>query len=133
MDKANYNMSGILRKGAMDAVMLFPSIIVLFPHVKRACNTRVRTEVKRRLALWGAGNLESLAALARASRVHRTFSSGTIIRPSSAQRARAFIHKGQFSRAVMLADSYGVAHTSVETYKAFTLQRPTPGWRSSSP
>ena len=62
MDKAN-NLSGILRVAAMDAMMLFPSL-VLFPHEKGVCNTQIRAEVKRRLTLWGAGNLESLAALA---------------------------------------------------------------------
>jgi hypothetical protein len=48
MEKAN-NLSGILRTAAMDAVMLFPSLI-LFPHEKGACSSRVRAEVKRRLA-----------------------------------------------------------------------------------
>ncbi len=125
MVKAN-SLAGILRVAAMDAVMLFPSLI-LYPHEKGACSTQVRTEVKRRLALWGAGNLESLAALARASRVVRPFSSGTKVKPSASQRARALIHRGQFSRAAMLADSFGVAPASAETLHALTLLHPGPG------
>jgi hypothetical protein len=71
--KAN-NLSGILRVATMDAVMIFPSL-VLYPHEKGACNTQVRAEVKRRLTIWGAGNLDSLAALAIAFRAARPFAS----------------------------------------------------------
>ncbi len=53
VEKAN-NLSGILRTAAMDGVMLFPSLI-MFPHEKGACCSKVRAEVKRRLTLWGAG------------------------------------------------------------------------------
>ena len=82
--------------------------------------------MKRRLALWGSGNLESLAALAKASRVLKLFSSGTTVRSSATQRARALIHKDQFGRATMLADSFGVAPTSEDTYHALTLLHPGP-------
>ena len=75
--KAN-SLSGILRVAAMDAVMIFPSLI-LFPHVKGACNSLVRAEVRRRLALWGAGSLDSLAALARAARAQRPFTFGGMV------------------------------------------------------
>ena len=73
--------------------MIIPSFI-LFPHVKGACNTQVRAEMKRRLALWGAGSLESRAALARAARAQRPFTFGGIVKPYATQRARALIHKG---------------------------------------
>ena len=53
MTKAN-NLSGILRIAAMDAVMIFPSL-VLYPHEKGACYSQVRAEVKRRLTPWGGG------------------------------------------------------------------------------
>jgi len=89
MEKAN-NLSGILHVAAMDAVMLFPSL-VLFPHEKGACNTQVQAEVKRRLTLWGEGNLESLAALVRAFREVKPFSSGTLVKHASSQRAKALI------------------------------------------
>jgi len=49
INKAN-SISGILRVVVMDAVMIFPAVI-LFPHVKGACNSQVRTEVRRRMAL----------------------------------------------------------------------------------
>ena len=81
MDKAN-NLSGILRVAAMDAVMLFPSL-VLFPHEKGACNTQIWAKVKRRLTLWGTRSLQSLAALAKASRVAKPFSSGPFVKHSS--------------------------------------------------
>jgi hypothetical protein len=124
MSKAS-SLSRVLRVEAMDAVMIFPSL-VLFPHEKGACNSQVRAEVKWRRTLWGAGDLESVAALARASRPMRTFTSGTTARPTSTQRARALIHKGQFSRAAMLADSFGVAPASAETYHALNLMHPAP-------
>jgi len=85
MDKAN-RLSRILRVAAMDVVMLFPSLI-LFPHMKGACNNQLRAEVKRRLTLWGAGSLDSLAALVRASIAPKPFSAGTSVRPSSTQKA----------------------------------------------
>jgi len=116
MSKAN-NLSSVLRVAAMDAVMSFPSL-VLFPHEKGACNSQVREEVKRRLELWGARELESLAALARASTPVRAFTTCATTRPTSTQRAMALIHKGQFSRAAMLAYSFGVAPASAETYHA---------------
>jgi len=49
------SLSGVLRVATMDAVMIFPSL-VLFPHEKGACNSQVRAEVKRRVTLWGAGD-----------------------------------------------------------------------------
>ena len=49
MTKAN-NLSGILRVVTMDAVMIFPSL-VLYPHEKGACYSQVRAEVKHRLTL----------------------------------------------------------------------------------
>ncbi len=42
------------------------------------------------------------------------------------QRAMALIHKGQFSRAVMLADSFGVALASAETNRVLTVMYPAP-------
>jgi hypothetical protein len=53
MTKAN-NVSRILRVATMDAVMIFPSL-VLYPHEKGACYSQVRAEVKRRLTPWGGG------------------------------------------------------------------------------
>ena len=41
--------------------------------------------------------------------------------------ARAMIHKGQFSRVAMLADSFGVAPASSEAYHALNLMHPAPG------
>ena len=125
MSKAN-SLSGVLRVATMDVVMIFSSL-VLFPHEKGACNSQARAEVKRRMTLWGAGDLESLAALARAFRPVRTITSGTTARPTSTQRARALLNKGQFSRAAMLADSFGVAPASAETYHALNLMYPAPG------
>jgi len=125
MSKAN-NLSGVLRVAAMDAAISFPSF-VLFPHEKGACNSQDRAEVKRRLALWGAGEVESLATLARASMLMRAFTSGATTRPTSTQRAKALIHKGQFSRAAMLADSFGVAPASSEKYHALNLMHHAPG------
>jgi hypothetical protein len=125
MVKAN-NLSWILRVAKMDAVMIFPSL-VLYPHEKGACNTQVRVEVKRRLTIWGAGDIEFLAALVRASKATRPFTLGTSMSLSATQRARAFILKGKFSRATMLADSFGVAPSSVETYRALTQMHPAPG------
>jgi hypothetical protein len=84
MVKAN-SFSGILDVAAMDAVMIFSSL-VLYPHEKGAWKTQVRAEVKRRLTLWGAGNLESLASLAKASTSARPFTSGTSVWPSLSQR-----------------------------------------------
>jgi len=110
MSKAN-TLSEVLRVAAMDAVMLFSSL-VLFPHEKGACNSQVRAEVKRRLTLWGAGDLESLAELARASKPLRAFKSGSTASPTLTLLVRALIHKGQFSRAGMLADSFDVAPVS---------------------
>jgi hypothetical protein len=85
MVKAN-NISRNLLDATMDVVMIFPSL-VLYPHEKGACNSQVRAEGNRLLTLWGAGDLESLATLARASRAARPFTSGTSVRPSSTQRA----------------------------------------------
>jgi hypothetical protein len=125
MSKAN-TLSGVLRVASMDAVMIFSSL-VLFPHEKGACNSQVRAEVKRRLTLWGAGDLESLAALAIASKPVRALTSGTAVKPTSTQRARALIHNGQLSRFAMLADSFGVAPASAETYQALNMMHPAPG------
>ena len=124
MVKVN-NFSGILRVKVMDAIMIFPSL-VLYPHEKGACSAQVRAEVKRRLTLWGAGNLESLASLAKAYRAARPFTSRTSVRSSSSQRARALIHKIQFSRAAMFADSFSVTLTCTKTYRALTLLQPPP-------
>ena len=80
MVKAN-SFSGILDVAAMDAVMIFSSL-VLYPHEKGAWKTQVRAEVKRRFTLWEAVNLEPLAALARASKAAKPFTSGTSVKPS---------------------------------------------------
>ena len=79
------------------------------------------------MPLWGAGELVSLASLARASKPVRAFTTSAKIRPTSTQRARALILKDQFSRAAMLADSTGVAPVSSETYHALNLMHPAPG------
>jgi len=125
MDKAN-NLPRILRVATMDVVTIFPSL-VLYPHKKGTYSTQVRAEVKRRLTLWGVGDLESLTALARASKVTRPFTLRTSVRPAVTQRAKALAHKGYFSRATMLADSYGVAPASAETYRVLTPMNPVPG------
>jgi hypothetical protein len=115
-----------MRVSVMDAVIRF-SYLVLYPHEKGTCYTQVRAEVKRRLPLWGAGKLESLAALTGAPKAPRPFTSGTTLRPTTSRCAKALIHKGQFSRAAMLADSYGMAPPSADTYKALTLLHPPLG------
>ena len=106
-------------------MIIFP-FLILFPRVKGACNSQVRAEVRLRLELWGAGSLESLAALARAARAHRPFTFGGMVKSAATQRARALIHKGQFSWAAMLADSFGVAPVSAETFRAIDILLPAP-------
>jgi hypothetical protein len=71
--------------------------------------------------------MESMAAYARASRPMRALTSGTAVISTSTQRARTLIHKGQFSRAAMLADSFGVAPASAETYQALYIMQHAPG------
>ncbi len=77
------------------------------------------------MELWNAGSLGIFPAHATTTTRAKIFTGGTSRQTISANYARVLIHKRQFPRAAMLADSFGITLISTNKDMALRLLHPT--------
>jgi hypothetical protein len=123
LNKAADVRGEVLREAAWDALFLFPTL-VLGPQKPGASTTAVKAEMTIRLDLWNKGELDILAARAKAA---SRPPSGRSKSQRAARRAAQLLKKNQFARAAALAGSLGVADATEDTLKAIPHLFPEPG------
>ena len=102
---------------------MFPTL-VLGPQKPGASSSAVKAEIASRLDLWNRGQLDVLAARAKAN---TRIPSGRSKSQRVARRAAQLLRKNQFARAAALAGSLGVADATPDTIAAIPPLFPDPG------